>query len=116
MGMFFYIQSSNKRIYRNYFLKKDIPIYSNLYFKDTVISFSRPWPQSRVFEIATSTLQVVDLGFDIAVVLCGVNDGKKFFVGFREKRDDVMFFLGEAVEIPENNKRFTKITPKETQG
>lgn len=25
--------------------------------------------------------QVVDLGFDIAVVLCGVNDGKKFFVG-----------------------------------
>ena len=24
---------------------------------------------------------MVDLGFDIAVVLCGVNDGKKFFVG-----------------------------------
>jgi len=60
---------------------------------------------------------VVDLGFDIAVVLCGVNDGKKFFVGFREKRDDVMFFFFlEAVEIPENNKRFTEITPKETQG
>ena len=92
----------NKRIYRNYFQKKDIPIFN-------IPIFISKTPTA-------STLQVVDLGFDIAVVLCGVNDGKKFFVGFREKRDDVMFFFWEAVEIPENNKRFTKITPKETQG
>ena len=29
------------------------------------------------------TKKVVDLGFDIAVVLCGVNDGKKFWQGDR---------------------------------
>lgn len=53
-GVFKNIQSSKKRIYRNYFLKKGYSHiqYSNLYFKDTMISFSMPWPQSRVFEFS----------------------------------------------------------------
>ena len=63
-----------------------------------------------------STLQVVDLGFDIAVVLCGVNDGKKFFVGFREKRDDVMFFFGEQLKFRKTTRGSLKSHPKKRKG